>query len=392
MIDWTTSFELGIRFRCLRSAICCKRVREGVGLTNRDYLRIHDATQLEDFAKPIDHPVFSFRLNTIGDRCVFLKENNCSIYEVRPLLCRLYPFQVGVRHDGKLIFCLNHCPGVDLNDGEEIDECYVQDKLLDMIMKLEGEPFIEKLCERFLGVKKEITPLLQGRGKMLYSDWRVKGLLERIILDILYNNSLRGLTPWERLWYVYYEALPLLSLNIGQTGALVTERDVLKSYETAQSQINAALDESIHLRGHREKLGREKILFYSRRNEMLVASSKEDMILFRDPAGEEFTIRAGDILRDIPISEGAIKKEFGYLREIILREGLYGALVCDMSIDAEVLLLLRVADAIELSAKALTVKMGKHRVGISEITDAIRCVDGSLTDIAFVIVKEGIGL
>jgi Fe-S-cluster containining protein len=35
-------------------------------------------------------------------RCVFLKNNQCSVYEIRPLLCRMYPFWYRKTKSGKI--------------------------------------------------------------------------------------------------------------------------------------------------------------------------------------------------------------------------------------------------------------------------------------------------
>lgn len=113
MIEWASSFKHGIRFKCLGCASCCKHIRYGVGLTDRDYMRIRDVLHRGNFAESGSHLVFTFSLNSIRGRCVFLDGKSCSIYGARPLLYRLYPAQVGIKHDGKLLICLNHCPGVD---------------------------------------------------------------------------------------------------------------------------------------------------------------------------------------------------------------------------------------------------------------------------------------
>jgi len=42
-------------------------------------------------------------LNKISEKCVFLKDDACSIYEFRPLICRSHGFPIFV--DGKVDFC-----------------------------------------------------------------------------------------------------------------------------------------------------------------------------------------------------------------------------------------------------------------------------------------------
>lgn len=54
-----------------------------------------------------------------GDgKCVFLKENHCSIYALRPLICRFYPFELKF-DDGKQLHVFDftvECPGINQGD------------------------------------------------------------------------------------------------------------------------------------------------------------------------------------------------------------------------------------------------------------------------------------
>lgn len=51
----------------------------------------------------LDDSLPIFLLNTFGpsDACVFLKEGQCSVYEARPRVCRLYPFTVAPGSRGR---------------------------------------------------------------------------------------------------------------------------------------------------------------------------------------------------------------------------------------------------------------------------------------------------
>ncbi len=50
---------------------------------------------------------------TENGKCIFLKDNLCSIYEVRPLVCRVYPFQLKSLRDGRYSFnYTNSCTGI----------------------------------------------------------------------------------------------------------------------------------------------------------------------------------------------------------------------------------------------------------------------------------------
>ena len=48
-----------------------------------------------------------------GKKCVFLDGDSCSIYAVRPLVCRFYPFQLSKGRRQKYSFSATaECPGV----------------------------------------------------------------------------------------------------------------------------------------------------------------------------------------------------------------------------------------------------------------------------------------
>ena len=53
--------------------------------------------------------------------CIFLSENKCDIYSIRPLICRFYPFELIDLPDGKYeILFTNECPGI--SKGKKIEK------------------------------------------------------------------------------------------------------------------------------------------------------------------------------------------------------------------------------------------------------------------------------
>jgi Fe-S-cluster containining protein len=51
---------------------------------------------LDEFAEQIEgqEPYAYLMRKTFDGRCVFLKDNLCAIYEIRPLICKFYPFKL----------------------------------------------------------------------------------------------------------------------------------------------------------------------------------------------------------------------------------------------------------------------------------------------------------
>ena len=70
---------------------------------------------LEKFAAKIDgfEPYVYQMKKTAEGSCVFLRDDSCSIYEVRPLICRFYPFQLQYRGNSRYVFgYTEECPGI----------------------------------------------------------------------------------------------------------------------------------------------------------------------------------------------------------------------------------------------------------------------------------------
>ena len=106
-----------IRFKCTGCGDCCRHVKETVPVDSQDafyltkYLRdlgmdIYCIDQfLEQYAEPAmldECGFFVYFLKSVGEdnACVFLKDNRCSVQEVKPLACKLYPFMVDPKESG----------------------------------------------------------------------------------------------------------------------------------------------------------------------------------------------------------------------------------------------------------------------------------------------------
>jgi Fe-S-cluster containining protein len=145
-----TFYQKHLRFRCQRHAtFCCKL--GGPKLTERDIERIKQAGYpLEDFLEPLSNKEFKgllVRCSSLKNRedgsCVFLTfdaekgVHECSIYDVRPALCRLYPFDFEKVSPYsfvlKLIPC---CRGLNDPHGELVNEEFVINRLVNDIIDL----------------------------------------------------------------------------------------------------------------------------------------------------------------------------------------------------------------------------------------------------------------
>jgi len=135
------------KFKCTRKAtLCCKL--GGPVLTKKDINSIQSAGHsLEQFFNSENNKI-QISSNTFGrlktrpdGSCIFLdcdkqqNKHNCSIYESRPALCRLYPFHFeflsAERIALKFIPC---CMGLNDPDGKILDEQFINLVLLEPLL------------------------------------------------------------------------------------------------------------------------------------------------------------------------------------------------------------------------------------------------------------------
>lgn len=141
-----TICEENLRFECRRCAtFCCKL--GGPKLTNKDIQRIeharYSAKEFVDSFKGRSNFSSTF-LGSLKSKedgsCVFLKFNweegnyECSIYDFRPALCRLYPFDFQKINSKSIVLRLIPCcMGLNNPDGEFVNERFIVSFLLDAI-------------------------------------------------------------------------------------------------------------------------------------------------------------------------------------------------------------------------------------------------------------------
>ena len=67
-----------------------------------------------EFAKKVEEfEPYAYRMiKTEGKKCVFLDKNSCSIYQIRPLICRFYPFQLNLVKNTYVFEYTHECPGI----------------------------------------------------------------------------------------------------------------------------------------------------------------------------------------------------------------------------------------------------------------------------------------
>jgi len=83
--------------------------------TEADRISRKTSIGIDEFAERIKgSEAYVYRMRKTEDgKCLFLKENSCSIYQIRPLICRFYPFQLkNLRNRGYAFSHTDECPGI----------------------------------------------------------------------------------------------------------------------------------------------------------------------------------------------------------------------------------------------------------------------------------------
>lgn len=139
-----------VRFKCIRCAtFCCKL--GGPALARKDIERIKQAGySAKDFLKHMPNSEFKglpimdgYLKNKEDGSCIFLKfdakENRhvCSIYDFRPALCRLYPFDFDwVSSNTIVLTFIPCCRGLNLPEGKLVNEEFIVNYLSSPILEL----------------------------------------------------------------------------------------------------------------------------------------------------------------------------------------------------------------------------------------------------------------
>jgi Fe-S-cluster containining protein len=92
--------------------------------------RISKATAkpVQEFADKIkgrEPYVYEMKKTAEERKCFFLSDNVCAIYELRPLICRFYPFELSRSRDQKHVFLYTkECPG--MGEGKLLEKEYFE--------------------------------------------------------------------------------------------------------------------------------------------------------------------------------------------------------------------------------------------------------------------------
>lgn len=131
-------YKDGLHFECTECGKCCSYPGGFVQLTAEEasdiaaYMNMDESDFMDTFMF-FDEKDQGFRLNSFSDGgCIFLKNEQCTVYPVRPLQCRTFPFwPENVKSAYRWKLTGEDCPGVNqgrLYLSEEIEAILKQMK------------------------------------------------------------------------------------------------------------------------------------------------------------------------------------------------------------------------------------------------------------------------
>jgi Fe-S-cluster containining protein len=87
----------GIKWECKRCGNCC--IMTEADVFEKDIECIKRVTGRDDFyIKDSDSPT-GYRMKHIDGKCIFLnKQRRCEIYNIRPFICKIFPFFPKIQH------------------------------------------------------------------------------------------------------------------------------------------------------------------------------------------------------------------------------------------------------------------------------------------------------
>ncbi len=110
-----------LRFRCTHCGNCCtdtivpvthhdlKRLSKGTGLKAERFCAFYKADDFDDGGEGLGwvelaegRRVLGLKKQDKADACFFFKDERCSVYEHRPITCRVYPFQLDFNRQGQV--------------------------------------------------------------------------------------------------------------------------------------------------------------------------------------------------------------------------------------------------------------------------------------------------
>jgi Fe-S-cluster containining protein len=135
------TYPKNICFVCSCCGLCCgdtpNKKRQVLLLkTEAERIAAYTKRSVNSFAAETSENapyLFVMRKNPDTGMCLFLEDNQCTVYDQRPLICRFYPFELTTDENGTFVFKeTDECPVICSKNGvetRELDEQFFRELL-----------------------------------------------------------------------------------------------------------------------------------------------------------------------------------------------------------------------------------------------------------------------
>lgn len=115
------TYPKNISFECNKCGLCCGDTKEKtrrILLLQKEAEVISQETSIpiQEFATETNNKPYVYEMKKPNQgKCFFLKNNQCTIYNQRPLICRFYPFELKHSQDQKthIFSYTQECPTIN---------------------------------------------------------------------------------------------------------------------------------------------------------------------------------------------------------------------------------------------------------------------------------------
>jgi len=141
-------FDDGLRFKCTGCGKCCTGSPGYVNLSQFDLTRLANHFNLteQEFAKKYVRQIEEDQ-HALLDRpssydCIFLKNNQCSVYEARPTQCRTFPWWIhNLRDPEDWEEASKRCEGINHPEAPLVPSLHIQAECMSYLDNLLDQNF-----------------------------------------------------------------------------------------------------------------------------------------------------------------------------------------------------------------------------------------------------------
>ncbi|MCW4025492.1 MAG: YkgJ family cysteine cluster protein [Candidatus Bathyarchaeota archaeon] len=124
------------QFECTKCGLCCgdteQKTRHILLLeAEAEEISQQTSTPKHDFCEPITgKEPYIYEMKKTAGKCIFLKNNQCTVYELRPLICRFYPFEFKFSTDQDCYLFEETLECVGIGKGKLMNRAYFEQLFL----------------------------------------------------------------------------------------------------------------------------------------------------------------------------------------------------------------------------------------------------------------------